>query len=164
MKRLADWISLQVRAYAEEDYAQILSYQLPEEQAIYTSMPQNIVETFSRDERNLPFVVYARDNLVGCFALHTRQAHMYGIENPHALLLKSFSIDARYQKRGHALETLRALPDLTKQYFPDKNEIVLTVHYTNAPARLLYLKAGFLDKGLRYEGEYGEELIFHYAL
>jgi len=161
---LTGFVQLTIRQYAKNDDANITSYFLPEDQAIYTSLPQSVVEASLLDESQIPFVIYSADHLVGCFALHTHQAKMYGIENPHALLLKSFSIDARHQKRGYALKTLQSLPTLTKQLFPNTNELVLTVHHTNIPAQQLYSKAGFEDKGMRFEGEYGEELIFHYRL
>ncbi|MDQ0220170.1 hypothetical protein J2S21_003289 [Peribacillus cavernae] len=68
------------------------------------------------------------------------------------------------KKKGHALKTLRLLPEIIKLNFPDKDEIILTVHHTNIPAMNLYIKAGFIDKGLRLEGDYGEESIFHFDL
>lgn len=75
-----------------------------------------------------------------------------------------FSIDARCQRRGYALEALRTVPAIVSEHFPDRNEIILTVHHTNAPAIALYKKAGFRDKGLRYDGEFGEKWIFHLEL
>lgn len=150
-----------IRPYANIDYAAISSYRLPDEQAIYTSMPVDVVEAFQKDSANQPFVIYVDQALVGCFALYTEPKGNVYTANEKALLLKSFSIDSRYQKRGYALRTLQILPELAKRLYSQKDEIILTVHYTNTPAQNLYRKAGFVDKGLRYEGEYGEEWIMH---
>jgi RimJ/RimL family protein N-acetyltransferase len=151
---------LVARPFEEKDYAAITKYCLPKEQAIYTSLPIDVIKAFKNDRNNQPFVVYLHDNLVGCFALGENQY----TSNENAIILKSLSIDSRYQKKGYALNTLRLLPDILKIKYPEKNEIILTVHHTNSPAINLYIKAGFIDNGLRFQGDYGEELIFHYAL
>ena len=155
---------LEIRPYTETDDRKIANYSLPEEQAIYTSLPLDIVEAFQQDPCNLPFVIYAETELVGCFAIYTDPSGNIYTRNEKALLLKSFSIDSRFQNRGYALDTLYSLPEISQRLFPDKQEIILTVHHTNTPARNLYEKAGFIDQGLRFAGEYGEELILHYAL
>ncbi|MED4780574.1 GNAT family N-acetyltransferase [Brevibacillus choshinensis] len=150
-----------IRSYSEKDEGAIRQYCLPEEQAIYTSLPTDIIKTFQEDLHNQPYVIYADDQLVGCFVLYTAPSGNLYTSSEHALIFKSFSIDARHQKKGYAYETLRSLGEIAKQSFPDKNEILLTVHHTNIPAINLYLKAGFVDKGLRYAGTHGEELIMH---
>ncbi|MGG1662975.1 GNAT family N-acetyltransferase [Brevibacillus sp. NRS-1366] len=155
---------VEIRPYTEKDYPNITKYSLPEEQAIYTSLPIAVIEAFQMDANNLPFVIYSGDDLVGCFALYTDQSGNVYTSNASALLFKSLSIDSRFQNRGYALQSLKSLTEMAKRLFPDKNEIILTVHHTNTPAITLYVKAGFMDKGLRFAGEYGEELIFHYAL
>lgn len=151
-----------IRGFREtDDYPFICRYQLPPEQAIYTSTPIEVIKAFRADPNQKPYVIYAGDPLVGCFVLNgSRSANTYTDERS-SLLFKSFSIDARYQKRGYAYEALRALPEIAKQEYPGKTEIVLTVHHTNTPAIALYQKAGFEDKGYRYAGTHGEELIFH---
>jgi RimJ/RimL family protein N-acetyltransferase len=155
---------LVIRPYVQSDYSAITKYCLPEEQAIYTSLPIKVIEAFKQDKYNQPFVIYCNQYLIGCFALYITNAGNIFTSNKNAILLKSFSIDSRYQKRGYALTALRLLPKVIKQNFPDKNEIILTVHNTNFPAINLYIKAGFIDKGLRFDGDHGEELIFHFDL
>jgi RimJ/RimL family protein N-acetyltransferase len=124
-------------------------------------LPTDIIETFQEDPHNQPYVICADDQVVGCFVFYTASSGNLYTNNEHALIFKSFSIDARHQKKGYAYETLRSLAEIAVQSFPDKNEIILTVHHTNIPAIHLYLKAGFVDKGLRYAGTHGEELIMH---
>lgn len=84
--------------------------------------------------------------------------------NKDAVIFKSFSIDKRYQGKELAVESLNLLPHFTSGLFQNKNEIILTVHYNNIPARNLYKKCGFFDNGIRFEGDFGEELLFHKKL
>lgn len=154
---------LVIRPFVENDSA-VRKYCLPTEQAIFTSLPIKVIEAFKKDKDKQPFFIYFNDFLIGFFALYTNKTSNYYSSNEHAILLKSFSIDSRFQKRGHALNTLRILPEIINLNFPDKDEIILTVHHTNIPAINLYIKAGFIDKGMRFEGDFGEELIFHFDL
>lgn len=156
--------NIKVRRFEEDDFETINQYSLPDEQAIYTSIPSLIVETFKSDKFNQPFVICSEGLIVGWFALYTDQSGNIYTENKKAILLKSLSIDSRHQKKGYSFHALRILPRLVKQLYKDKDEIILTVHKTNTPAINLYRKAGFVYKGEDYNGEYGIEMIFHWKL
>ncbi|USK81170.1 GNAT family protein [Peribacillus frigoritolerans] len=153
-----------IRPFMESDLEALSNYCLPIEQAIYTSLPLKVIEDFRKDKYNLPMVIYLDEDLIGCFALYIDKAGNQYTSNENAILLKSFSLDLRHQKKGLAFKTLKVLPDMIKLSHPDKDEIILTVHHTNVPAINLYKKAGFIDKGYRFNGEEGEEFIFHFAL
>jgi ribosomal protein S18 acetylase RimI-like enzyme len=157
--------NLKIRQFEEDkDVTAINEYDLPEEQAIFTTIPSQVIEAFKLDSWNQPYVVLADDDLVGCFVLYGDPSGNIYTDNEKAILFKSLSIDSRHQKKGYGLQTLKSLPALIKEKYPDKDEILLTVHHTNTPAIHLYNKSGFLNKGMRYAGEYGEELIFHYEI
>ncbi len=150
--------------YESKDFQASMDYCLPPEQSLFTSMPYEVLETFQSDAFNQPFVIYFDQQLVGWFALYTDEIGNIYTTNRKAILLKSFSIDARFQKRGFALNSLRLLPNIVRQHYKGKNEIILTVHETNDAAISLYRKAEFLHKGESYNGEYGIELIFRMSL
>ncbi|OOE12711.1 GNAT family N-acetyltransferase [Fictibacillus arsenicus] len=156
--------SITVRRFDDDDLQTINQYTLPDEQAIYTSVPSLIVETFQSDKCNQPFVICSEGQVVGWFALYTDRAGNIYTDNEKAILLKSLSIDVRHQKKGYALEALRILPALVKEHYKDKDEIILTVHNTNMAAIHLYKKAGFTYENEDYNGEYGIEMIFHHRL
>ncbi|WP_423418642.1 GNAT family N-acetyltransferase [Fictibacillus nanhaiensis] len=155
---------MKIRMYESKDFQAAMEYCLPPEQSLFTSMPDEVLETFQSDIFNQPFVIYSDQQLVGWFALYTDQSGNMYTTNRQAILLKSFSIDARFQKRGLALDSLRLLPKIVKQQYKDKNEILLTVHETNDAAISLYRKAGFLHKGENHNGEFGIEMIFRMSL
>ncbi|MDR7071466.1 GNAT family N-acetyltransferase [Fictibacillus barbaricus] len=157
--------NLKIRQFEEDkDLLSISEYDLPEEQAIFTTIPSQVIETFKLDKWNQPYVVLADDDLAGFFVLYGDPSGNFYTDNKKAIVFKSFSIDLRHQKKGYALQTLEILPALIKEKYPDKDEILLTVHHTNTPAIHLYKKSAFLNKGIRYAGEYGEELVFHYEI
>ncbi|OEH93634.1 GNAT family N-acetyltransferase [Bacillus solimangrovi] len=156
--------SLTIRTYENTDFLAIKNYDLPEKQAIYTSLPLDVVSELQNDQHKQPYVIQLGNDLIGFFALYTDEASNIYTSNKHAILFKSFSIDSRYQNKGYAFNALNLLPKIIKKNFSQKNEIILTFHHTNTPAKNLYTKAGFSDKGLRFNGEYGEELIFHFDL
>ncbi|MFC0238327.1 GNAT family N-acetyltransferase [Fictibacillus phosphorivorans] len=155
---------MKIRMYESRDFQSAMEYCLPPEQSLFTSMPDEVLKTFQSDIFNQPFVIYFDQQLVGWFALYTDQSGNIYTNNKQAILLKSFSIDVRFQKRGFGLDSLKLLPNIVKQQYKGKNEIILTVHETNDAAISLYRKAGFIHKGENYNGEYGIEMIFRMGI
>ncbi|TQR29805.1 GNAT family N-acetyltransferase [Brevibacillus brevis] len=153
-----------IRPYEKSDYPSIVAYDLPQEQAIYTSMPVDVIEATQNNPGYKPYVVFDQGHLIGFFALFTPHTGNPYTPNGEAVIFKSFSIDSRYQKKGYALRVFHELADIARVHYPERDEIVLTVHHTNSPAIQLYKKAGLVDQGWRFAGEFGEELIFHLDL
>ncbi|WP_255438783.1 GNAT family N-acetyltransferase [Brevibacillus sp. AG162] len=153
-----------IRPYEKSDYPSIMAYDLPQEQAIYTSMPVDVIEASQNNPGHKTYVVLDQGQLIGCFALFTPHTGNPYTPNDRAIIFKSFSIDSRHQKKGYALRVFHGLADIAREHYPERDEIVLTVHHTNTPAIQLYKKAGLIDQGWRFAGEYGEELIFHLDL
>jgi ribosomal protein S18 acetylase RimI-like enzyme len=81
--------------------------------------------------------------------------------NQRALLLTSFSINYKYQKREYAKQALCTISNFIKDYYADINEIVLVVNSKNIPAQSLYKKCGFMDLGERRTGPKGEQMVLH---
>lgn len=153
-----------LRHFEPSDFEAITKYCLPEEQAIYTSLPWDALKECENDQEQFPIVICAGEALIGFFVLHSGESANKYTLNKKAVIFKSFSIDKRYQGNKFAVESLHLLPSFTKNLLPHRNEIILTVHHTNIPAQNLYKKCGFLDNGFRYMGDFGEELIFHRSL
>ncbi|MFF0831187.1 GNAT family N-acetyltransferase [Brevibacillus sp. NPDC003359] len=153
-----------IRPYEKSDYTSIQAYHLPKEQAIYTTMPVDVIEASQSNSDQQPYVVFDQGQLIGCFALFTPHTGNPYTPNEQAIIFKSFSIDSRHQKKGYALRVFQGLAHIAREHYLERNEIVLTVHHTNTPAIQLYKKAGLVDQGWRFAGEYGEELIFHLDL
>ncbi|OIK09123.1 hypothetical protein BIV59_17795 [Bacillus sp. MUM 13] len=155
---------VKLKVYERSDFPALLQYVLPEEQAIYTTMPAVAVEACREGEDKLAVLITEDERPAGFFVLdYGSESNIY-TGNEEAVIFKSFSIDQRYQGRKVAVQALNLLPEFIKRAIPYKNEILLTVHHTNVPARNLYKKCGFKDKGIKFAGESGEELVFHQSL
>ncbi|WP_419882173.1 GNAT family N-acetyltransferase [Peribacillus sp. B-H-3] len=155
---------VKLKVYEQGDFPALLQYVLPAEQAIYTSMPADAVKVCRDGEDNLAVLITEDEMPAGFFILdYGTEANVY-TGNEEAVIFNSFSIDQRYQGRKIAVQAMTLLPGFVKQMIPQKNEILLTVHHTNIPARNLYEKCGFKDNGIKFAGESGEELVFHRPL
>ncbi len=149
--------------YEEKYRNAIINYDLPKEQAIYTSYPIEALEQI-KSEQEIPVLILLEKEVVGFFILDGRpKANLY-THNKNAIVFKSFSIDIRFQGKRIAEQTMNLLPIFTKKIIAYKNEIILTVHHTNIPAISLYRKCDFVDNGIRYSGEHGEEIVYHYDI
>lgn len=155
--------TLKLVHYEEQYKNAVRNYDLPKEQAIYTSYPAKAIEQIE-SEQEIPVLILQENEVVGFFILDGRTKANQYTNNRNAIVFKCFSIDKRFQGKSFGEQSLKVLPIFTKNMIPNKDEIILTVHHTNIPAICLYRKCGFLDKGIRYAGEYGEELVFHYEI
>jgi ribosomal protein S18 acetylase RimI-like enzyme len=84
--------------------------------------------------------------------------------NQQALLLRTFSTDARYQGRGYAKQVLQLLPVFVQEHFPEANELVLAVNQRNLPAQKLYERSGFCYTNRHVAGPAGEQLVMSLPL
>jgi hypothetical protein len=83
---------LVIRPFVDNDFSAIANYQLPEEQAIYTSLPIHVIEAHQKNPDYQPFVVYMDEELIGCFALHARSTGNLYTANENAIVFKSLFI------------------------------------------------------------------------
>lgn len=56
---------------------------------------------------------------------------------------------------------MKALPEFVLHRYREIDEIILAVNERNIAAQQLYLKLGFLDRGVRKMGIHGQQLILH---
>nr|WP_272495798.1 GNAT family N-acetyltransferase [Bacillus pinisoli] len=132
------------------------SFELPKEQAQFTSLPKDYIEVTEGQYR---IVILDHDEPVGFFLLHSTDRVKDYVNNPTAMLLTSFSINQSKQGKGYAKQGMLLLPKFVSTEFPDCNELVLAVNYKNIAAQNLYLQVGFSDTGRRKLGPIGEQYI-----
>jgi RimJ/RimL family protein N-acetyltransferase len=153
-----------LKFYKNEDAERLKSYQLPEEQLAFTSMPIPAVEACLQEDDRHPVIIQYGDDIAGFFVLHGEGGAIKYSPNERAILLRAYSVSSDYQGKGIAGESLRILPDFVRKHFPGKNEIVLGVNHSNHAAQHVYKKAGFIDQGLRVTGKKGEQYVLHMQL
>jgi GNAT superfamily N-acetyltransferase len=97
--------------------------------------------------------IWHGDSLAGCYRIdaNTRSISDRAFDQP-ARALRSFLIDAAWQRRGVGTMALAALlVDLARRH-RETRLLALAVHEGNGVALRLYRRAGFLDHGTLYHG------------
>lgn len=155
---------VQLDLYRDAYRPALAGYELSEEQARYSGLPSDCLKDCEADDKRRPVVILYRSDPAGFMILHGWPGAEPFCQNRNALLLRAFSVDARYQHKGIATEALMRLDTFLPLHFPDGNEIVLGVNRRNAAAQHVYFKAGFQDSGKRVEGRYGEMLVLKKTL
>lgn len=150
--------------YAASDKEALERFVLPEEQVIFSALPKDVLDEAIQDKCMYPVVIASGDIHAGFFILHEGPDIGEYTANPNAMLLRSFSIDYRYQGQGIAKTAMLQLPEFMKSRFPGRNEVVLAVNRRNKAAQAVYIAAGFQDKGRLIEGPIGPQHIYHLAL
>ncbi|MHC5229458.1 GNAT family N-acetyltransferase [Enterococcus sp. LJL99] len=141
---------------------QILNYNLPKEQAIFTSLPKEALLECSNDKNSHPIMLVNNENeLTTFFVLQEKEGVEKYSTNKQAVLLRSFSTDVKYQGKGYGKLALQLLPEYIKNKMNLFNEIVLAVNSINVLAINLYKKNGFVDTKKRIKTEYGELLVLN---
>ncbi|MEK4229605.1 GNAT family N-acetyltransferase [Solibacillus sp. FSL H8-0538] len=150
--------------YNETLRTAIESYTLTEEQLQFTISPMEALKLVKKDADRFPILAMEQEKLVTFFILHKKGGVKEFSDNPHAILLRSFSTDFHEQGKGFARQSLMQLPEFMKIHFPEINEIVLCVNSGNAVARRLYEKCGYIDTEERRNGRWGELIVMSYCL
>ena len=147
--------------YSVEHLDSIKDYILPPEQYQFTSYPAEVLAQNIQVNEMIPVLILHDSCMVGFFCLHHGQRVTEVTENTKALLLTSFSINYKHQKRGYAKQALLNLATFIHDHFTDIDEVVLEVNMRNIPAQSLYKACGFKDSGERRIGIKGEKMILH---
>lgn len=79
-------------------------------------------------------------------------------QTPH-VLLRGFSVDARWQGRGIGTRATNEAVMLARREFPEAQAIVLTVHVDNLAGQRAYERTGFRPTGRQVSGRAGQELV-----
>ena len=135
--------------YKPEDFIDLTSYTLDDEQSQFTAMPKATLEIIKEKNTGdkFPVSIYFNDKAVGFFVLDFGEDKFELTENVNSTLLRSLSIDPEYQGKGIGKTAMLIVSDFIKENFPACSEIVLAVNFNNKSAYNLYLKCGFLDEG-----------------
>ncbi|MFO1446315.1 GNAT family N-acetyltransferase [Bacillus sp. Bva_UNVM-123] len=147
--------------YKQEYELPLENYFLPEEQLNYTGLPLDAIKKCELDDSRYPIVILFNHEPAGFFVLHGWEGVKEYWDNKNALLLRAYSVNHSFQGNGIAKKSLQSLPLFVKEHFSSINEVILAVNATNKVAQQVYLKCGFIDKGIRAMGSKGELFIYH---
>jgi RimJ/RimL family protein N-acetyltransferase len=150
--------------FFEEKYREeLFRFELPEEQAQFTSLPQDTLDEALAENQH-PVVIVSDDRPVGFFVLKMGDSMQQLVGNERAMLIRTLSVHKTYQGKGYTKTGMCILPSFVQQHFPDVDELMLAVNKRNTAAETLYKRVGFVDRGIRREGPVGMQKILQYAL
>ncbi|MFG6496116.1 GNAT family N-acetyltransferase [Fictibacillus sp. UD] len=150
-------------AFFEEKHREALEkFYLPEDQEKFTQLPAKALTFCEEDDKRTPVVIEASGKTVGFFVLHTGENIQDFTANPNAMVIRALSINHSEQGKGYAKDAMLQLPEFVTANFPDVNELILAVNFKNEPAKKLYEKAGFVDRGQIKHGPVGPQYVLHY--
>ena len=150
-----------------EHYPALTAYQLTGEQAEFSRPPTDWLSgNIAFSAAQLAVTILRDDEPIGFFVLDSGAGRDDYSANPHAVLLRSMSLNPRHQGNGYARTALvpATLDAFIRAHFPACDEIVLGVHHANRAAVRLYQRAGFANTGRTYDGLKGLQFIYHRVL
>lgn len=138
------------------------AFDLDDGQKKFTAMPSDALKICEEDPGRTPVVITASTTTVGFFVLHVGENIRNFTSNPNAMVIRALSINQSEQGKGYAKEAMLQLPAFVSTHFPEINELILAVNFKNEPAKNLYEKAGFQDRGQIMHGPVGPQYVLHY--
>lgn len=144
-----------LQEYTDEFSAKINQFQLSDEQLAYTGRPEMPIKISESHSFIHPILGIEGDLLTNFFVLDEEKDVALYTNNQHAVLLRTFSTDYRYQGKGYAKQVLQALPHFIQMHFPNCNELILAVNQQNIAAQKLYETTGFKRTEKIVEGDHG---------
>jgi len=149
--------NLTLHLYTESECSlAVKNYQLSNQ--INSQHPEEVIRTSKDDPARYPVGIYDKQaNLVGFMCLHVGASpDFYDMENENYVLLRSMSIDDRYQGQGVGTESLRFIFDfISKEIDSHITDVVLAVNEKNIGAQKCYEKAGFTPRPEKKMGRLG---------
>ncbi|OPA75210.1 GNAT family N-acetyltransferase [Paenibacillus selenitireducens] len=152
---------VELQLYSSAHDEQLKRFSLPQEQEQFTALPIEMLEVHPEKH---PVVILSEQVPVGFFVLHASDQVKEYTDNPHAMLLTSFSINFTQQGKGLARRGLEQLRPFVRHQFLGCDEIVLAVNQKNIPAQKLYEKIGFQDTGRRKIGPLRKQYIMSLSI
>jgi len=157
---------LQLRFYEQKHYNDLVSYSLPEEQLYFTALPLQVFERLEQREDDFAkaVTILLDEKPIGFFVLDFGEDKMDLTKNENSLLLRSLSIDPKYQGEGYGKSAMLLMDSFVKEHYPIVEELVLAVNFKNKSAYNLYLKVGYIDDGSVREMEKGKQHLLRKQL
>ena len=134
--------------FFSENHAKDLDYILSEEQLAFVKPPAfalNRAQGKKGEEFSL--TILFNEKPVGFLALDFSNDKLALCDNKNAVLLRSLSINPKFQGKGIAKTAMLQVRDFVKNHFPTCDEIILSVNTRNKSAYQLYIRSRFTDTG-----------------
>lgn len=154
-----------IRDFREEDRDGLKAFELSEKQAVYSSLPVDVLDDAIDDPNRTPCVVQNEaGETVGFFVLHKHYQHE-GYDTPHEVVyIRSLSINEKLQGRGYGTKVAMILPEYVQGKYTTLDHFYLVVDAENQAAWSLYERAGFMHTATKEDGPIGKERLYYLDL
>jgi diamine N-acetyltransferase len=160
MVELVPWSQLPFEARAQASALQVTEQQV--EYAGTTEAALTQYEAASREE--VECLVILRESAVVGLLLLKRGAKAPKWAPPSSVVMSALRVAPEAQGRGIGTAALSALPQWVRSRWPEARAVSLSVDEENAAAIRAYVKAGWVDHGVRVEGRIGWVRYMSYPL
>ncbi len=154
---------IKIVAYQPEHFTALTSYMLDEQQSQFSQIPLQVLnnsDIMEKKER-FQYTILFQDQPAGFFSLDFSSDRLEYSPETNTVLLRSLSVNPRFQGKGIAKAAMLQLPFFVKINFPSIVKIVFGVNAKNENAYQLYLKTGYVDSGHIYNGIKGTQRIMY---
>ncbi|SKA68927.1 GNAT family N-acetyltransferase [Enterovibrio nigricans] len=142
-------VSIEKYSKAREPAADAL--RVHPDQIVFTA--SNIIELVANlSVEEHPYLIIEDQTVVGFFILDLDYSTRVDFTDSFTLGVRALLVDLRYQGRGIATKAIRLLSAYVQEYYPQFDNVQLTVNCRNKAAYDCYLKCGFEDTGTLYLG------------
>lgn len=147
--------------YHISHFYELNSFRLDETQSRFTaSFYENIVNRkIESIPGKFPVTILYNELPVGFFVIDDSEQKLMYVKDTGAVLLRSLSLNPKYQGKGIGKQTMILLDDYLRNQFPQITHIMLAVNFRNENAYQLYLKTGYHNTGNVFEGPKGPQYI-----
>lgn len=147
--------------YQTAHFDELNSFQLDETQSKFTaSVHENIVNRkIESIPGKFPVTILYNEIPVGFFILDDSQEKIIFTQDDDAILLRSLSLNPKYQGKGIGRQAMILIDDYVRNQFPHLAHIILAVNTKNEHAYQLYIKTGYQDTTRTFDGSIGPQYI-----
>lgn len=147
--------------YHRTNFDALNAYKLSKSQSDFTASIHYCVNERKDEEDPLKTIVTVLYNNrpVGFFVLDRGKDKLVLTDNSASILIRSFSINPSYQRKGIGTKAMVLVPQFLKKHIPDINEIVLSVNVKNKNAYQVYINAGYIDNNKTIVGKMGGQHV-----
>lgn len=148
--------------FKREDFCKV-SYTLDEIQLQYTSTAEFALQRIKERNTGLefPITIFEDEKAAGFFTLDFGDDKLDLTDNPNSTLLRSLSINPKFQGKGIGKASMIQIDDFVRDNFKNCDEIVLAVNQNNTSAYDLYIKVGYKFDGKIRIGRSGPQCLMY---
>ncbi len=152
---------IELEKYKQKHFDDLNAYKLNDIQSQFTASIDYCINERKDEEDSLKTIVsILYNNLpVGFFVLDKGKDKYLLSDNDSSILIRSFSINPKYQGKGIGSEAMKKVSEFVKENIFGIDELILSVNVKNTNAYRVYKKAGYIDNKKTIDGPMGEQNI-----